>query len=373
MKYVKEFESCLFMLLLFEVFKRVFTRFIAGRVNCLFLFVHLLFICALISTRPAMLFSSDNAVLAIDDFHPVFYSKLEEAGIQYKYLPNFNLDENLTELRQSPIVAVRSKLSFNSELIEGLPALRCIARGGAGMDNIDEKAAEKHKITLLNAPEGNRDAVAEHAMGMLLSISNHVNQAADEVRNGIWNRESNRGWEIGGKTVGIIGYGNTGTAFAKRLCGFDCEVLAYDKYKQDWNDQFAVKVGLKELYSKSDIVSYHVPLTAETKYMISGSEIAKMKDGVVLLNTARGNLARNADLLLALRNGKIKALGLDVLEHENPEMMSVDERSEFDELVRNPRVLVTPHVAGWTTESYKKIASILADKIIDFTMKMKNI
>ncbi len=312
------------------------------------------------------------SVLVIDDFHPSFVKQLEDKGLQVNYRPEFNPQTELNLLNSAEIIAVRSKMNFTSAILSDLPNLKCIARGGAGMDNIDEAFALSKNIELLNAPEGNRDAVAEHCIGLLLNLSNKITQSFAEVKNGQWNREANRGWEIGGKTIGIIGFGNTGSSFAKKLSGFDARVVAYDKYKSI-ESPFAEEIDLEEMLKTADVISLHVPLTAETKGMINAELITKMKDGVVLLNTSRGGICKLADVQFGIIGGKIKSFGTDVLENENLSAWTEEERRLVEALVSSNQVLITPHVAGWTFESYQKIADVLAHKIIEYTTKLKNI
>lgn len=312
-----------------------------------------------------------KSLYIIDDFHPDFVTKLENAGIACNYQAEFQIKEAGSDFYQAEMVAVRSKLNFTAELMQRMPQLRCIARGGAGMDNIDEDYAKAHNITLLNAPEGNRDAVAEHAVGLLLGLSNGLYRAFDEVKNMQWNREANRGWEIGGKTVGIVGFGNTGTAFAQKLSGFGCKVLAYDKYKKVDSD-YARETDLETLLNQADILSFHVPLTKETKGFVNLKMIEQMKDEVVLLNTARGGILKLEDVHIGIIGGKIKSFGSDVLENENLPTWTPEEKQIFENLIASNQVLITPHVAGWTVESYQKIADVLSDKIIEYTMKAKN-
>jgi D-3-phosphoglycerate dehydrogenase len=338
---------------------------------CVFLFIKVLLFCFLLNARPAMN-SNPASVLVIDDFHPSFVNQLEASGLHVNYRPDFDPKTELNLLNSAEIIAVRSKMNFTSTILSDLPNLKCIARGGAGMDNIDEAFAKSKDIVLLNAPEGNRDAVAEHCIGLLLNISNKISQSYAEVKNGQWNREANRGWEIGGKTIGIVGFGNTGSSFAKKLSGFDANVVAYDKYHAV-ESPFAIEIELDEILKTADIISFHVPLTAETKGMINSELIGKMKDGVVLLNTSRGGICKLSDVQLGIIGGKIKSFGTDVLENENLNTWTEAERRLIDELIASNQVLITPHVAGWTFESYQKIADVLAHKIMEYTTKLKNI
>lgn len=315
---------------------------------------------------------SEAQVVIIDDFHPVFLQQLSHAGISYQYIPGILAGDVAEAAKHAQVVAVRSKIHFDKSLINALPNLKCIARGGAGMDNIDEAYALSKGIALLNAPEGNRDAVAEHTVGLLLGLSKKIVKSAEEVKHFKWEREENRGWEIGGKTIGLIGFGNTGSSVAVKLSGFGCKVIAYDKYKDEAESAFASFVSLEELLQHSDVLSLHVPLTAETHQMVDDGFISKMKNGAVLINTSRGKIVNTRAVLNGIKSGKIKSFATDVLENENLNAMSVSEKELFMGLTSNSQVIVTPHVGGWSNESYEKIATVLAKKILDFTIKIKN-
>lgn len=360
------------MLMLFFTITRVLTKFIEGRALCIFLFIKVLFICSFLSARPPMIFSKTAEVLVIDDFHPVFTESLTKAGLNVNYRPDFSPETEFGLLKNYSIIAVRSKMNFTSDIVSMLPELKCLARGGAGMDNIDEAFALSRDITLLNAPEGNRDAVAEHTLGLLLSMSKKINSSAAEVRQLQWNREANRGWEIGGKTIGIVGFGNAGSCFAKKLSGLNCKVIAYDKYSEV-KSVFASESTFDELLASSDVISFHVPLTAETGHMINSGLISKMKDGVVLINTARGGICKLEDVMNGISSGKIKSFATDVLENENPLNWNDSEKLLMSRMMASNQVIITPHVAGWSAESYLRIAEVLAAKILEYTTNVKNI
>ena len=246
--------------------------------------------------------------------------------------------------------------------------LKFIARVGAGLESIDTEYAEKLGIKLIAAPEGNRNAVGEHALGMLLSLFNNLNKADREVKNGLWNREHNRGIELDGKTVGIIGYGNMGKAFAKKLRGFDCEVLCFD-IKQNVDDENAKQVSLKELQQKTDVLSLHTPWTPLTDKMINTEFINSFSKSFWIINTARGKSVVTADLVSALKSGKILGAGLDVLEFEKGSFETLFDSdnlpNSLKELFALDNVILSPHIAGWTVESKEKLATVIAEKIID--------
>ncbi len=266
-------------------------------------------------------------------------------------------------------IVVRSRFPMDAEFLSKAILLEFIARSGAGMENIDISYCENQKIQLFNAPEGNRNAVAEHALGMLLSLFNQLNKADLEVRNGIWDREGNRGIEeLDGKTVGIIGYGNNGSAFAKKLSGFDAKVLAYDKYKSGFGNDQVEEVNLSDIQERADVVSLHIPETPSTKGMINKRFVDQMNNPFYLINLSRGNIVKSADLMNSLESGKIKGACLDVLEYEKASfenMFSTQNEMPLPlkYLLSSPKVILSPHVGGWTVQSYYKLSKVLLDKI----------
>lgn len=245
--------------------------------------------------------------------------------------------------------------------------LKFIARSGAGMENIDEGYCHKNSITLFNAPEGNRNAVAEHALGMLLALFNRVVIADREVRSGKWHREENRGVELEGKTVGIIGFGNNGSQFAKKLTGFDCEVIAYDKYKTGFSSDIAEEVSLDQIFERSDVVSFHIPQNEETIGMGGKAFFDKFKKPIYVINLARGKVIQTSALVEAMKNDQVVGACLDVLEYEKSSFESFFEQElpqDFQYLLKSDRVILSPHVGGWTHESYFKLSDVLANKIL---------
>lgn len=303
-------------------------------------------------------------IVIIDRVHQVLPDVLRENGYDCTYLPDCDASEVKDLISDATGLVVRSKVYVDKELVEG-SKLEFIARAGSGMDNIDEKEMSDRGIKLINAPEGNRDAVAEQTIGMMLNLATNISRGSNEVKKGTWNREANRGFEIGGKTVGIIGYGNCGSRVARKLRGFDVNILAYDKYKSGFGNDFVLEVDMDTIFSKADIVTFHIPLTPETRSMIDRDFVQKFDKPVMLLNLARGGIMKQADLLAALKSGKIVALGLDVLETEPPANAEKTEADIVNELLERNDVIITPHVGGWTTESYKKISEVLAKKIIN--------
>ncbi len=313
-------------------------------------------------------------VLISDRTHPVLEERLREAGIEVSVEPDHDYHSLVHAAQGYDGLVVRSKVIVDRAFIDAVPSLRCIGRVGAGMETIDVEYAESKGITCLNSPEGNRDAVGEHTVGLLLALLNNMARADAEVRRGEWCREANRGRELGDMTVGIIGFGNMGQAFAKRLSGFGCRVLFYDKYKEakDFKDimlPFVTRVSLEELQERADVVSFHVPLTSETHHYLDAAFIDKMAHPFYLINTSRGAVVDTEALANALDCGRILGAALDVLEYEN---MQSDTLAEVPECVhrlqQSPHTLLTPHVAGWTIESKYKLSAVLAEKIINTLM-----
>lgn len=306
-------------------------------------------------------------ILIIDNTHPILNEKLIEAGFEIYQIDYLSREELLDIIGDYNALVVRSKVEIDREVIDRASKLICIARVGAGLDAIDLEYAREKNIKILNSPEGNRDAVAEHALGMLLALFNNLIIADSQVRNSLWLREQNRGLEIKGKTIGIIGYGNMGQAFAKRLQGFDARVIAYDKYKVDYGNEYAKQVELEDIFKESDILSLHIPLTQETNYMVDNNFLSKFSKPIYLINTARGKVVKTKDLLLALREKRVLGACLDVLEFEafSSELSKSDNNpEELKELFLLQNVVLSPHVAGWSVESHYKLAYFLSEKII---------
>lgn len=302
-------------------------------------------------------------VLIIDDMHESITSLLTGIGLESDYKPDISKEELLSIIGNYEGILVRSKVFFGKDIIEKAAKLRFIGRAGAGLDNLDVEELSRRNIKLLNAPEGNRDAVGEQAIGMLLCLMNNVLRADREVRQQTWDREGNRGYELMGKTVGIIGYGYMGKAFARRLASFGCRVLAYDKYKKEYGDEFAKAATMEELQKEADILSLHIPLTSETKFMVSEEYLNAFKKPFWFINTARGEIVKIVEIAKAIQSGKIRGAALDVLENEKIKNLTPEQQEAFDYLKTSDKVLLTPHVAGWTFESYRKINETLVDKI----------
>jgi D-3-phosphoglycerate dehydrogenase len=300
-------------------------------------------------------------ILIVDDLHPVFKEQAALLGFEVDDRPLITREETMAVIKDYAGIAVRTKFRIDQELFDAAPNLKFVARAGAGLDNIDEAIAKERNIQLFNAPEGNMDAVGEHAIGLLLSLMNNFRNADQQIRSGKWDREGNRGYELKGKTVGIIGYGFMGKSFAKKLKGFDVNVIAYDKYKTGFSDEFAKEVSMEEIVRQSDVLSLHVPLTKETRQMVDEEYLFHFRKPIFFINTARGEVVNTKAVLNALKQGKIRGAGLDVLEAEKFPLMSNQEW--FAELAASDKVILTPHVGGWTFDSYRKISEVLVEKL----------
>lgn len=304
-------------------------------------------------------------ILHIDSNHPILWDRLEALGFTNEADYNSSKLDVESKIFDYDGIVIRSRFKIDKKFIDSAKNLKFIARVGAGLESIDCDYALEKGIALIAAPEGNRTAVGEQALGMLLSLFNKLTVANNEVKQGKWNRESNRGIELEGKTVGIIGYGNMGNAFAKRLQGFDVEVLCYD-IKPNLGNTYAKQVSLEELQDKADVISLHTPWTELTDKMVDTTFINKFKKPFWLINTARGRSVVTADLVEALQNKKILGAGLDVLEYEKLsfESLFTEEMPEpLAFLISSDNVILTPHIAGWTHESKKKLADVIVDKI----------
>lgn len=303
-------------------------------------------------------------VLLLDKNHPLITEQLSGKNFILEEDFTSSYDEVCRKIENYDGVIIRSRIPLDRNFLQKAKNLKFIARVGAGMENIDIPVADKLGIKLINSPEGNRDSVAEHVVGMLLILMNRLFIASQEVKNGIWLREENRGDELLGKTVGLIGYGNMGKATAKRLSGFGCKVIFYD-ILPDLSDEFAVQVSLEELKEKAEVLSLHIPLTDETHYLINDNFISEMKNDFYLINTARGKNVETKSLVGALKSGKVKGACLDVLEYEKSSFENLEtENEDLKYLLESEKAIVTPHIAGWTVQSKEKLAQVIVDKII---------
>lgn len=308
-------------------------------------------------------------VLFVDTVHPVLKERLIELGYECHDFQSKDLQEFLAVVPNYFGLVIRSKFTINKEVVDKATQLKFIARSGAGMENIDLNYCAEKGIACINSPEGNKAAVAEHALGMLLMLLNRLKITDSEVRSGLWQREENRGYEIEGKTFGVIGYGNMGSAFVQRLQGFGCKVLVYDKYKKNYAQPwFKACDSIDELYAEVDFISIHTNYTPETHYMANEAFFNAFKKPIYFINTARGKNLKTSALVEALKAGKVKGACLDVLEFEPSSFEQVDALNsnipqELQYLLKSNQVVLSPHVAGWTHESYYKLSSFLADKI----------
>jgi D-3-phosphoglycerate dehydrogenase len=309
-------------------------------------------------------------ILFIDSVHPFLKEALIADGHECIEGYKLSRDEIRNQINNYHGVVIRSRILLDEDILSKSNLL-FIARAGAGMESIDIIYARSKNIICLNSPEGNRDAVGEHAIAMFLSLINNLKRSDEQVRKGIWSREENRGYEIKGKTVGIIGFGNMGSTFAQKFRGFDCKILAYDKYKSGFGDKYVKEVLIDELFDSTDILSLHVPLTEETEYLIDNTFINKFKKNIYLINTARGKCVNTDDLVANLKNGKIKGACLDVIEYEDSSFEKIS-KADFTNhpswkyLVNSDKVIFTPHIAGWSFESNERIARVLYEKIKQF-------
>lgn len=303
-------------------------------------------------------------ILLLDKNHPLITEQLLAKNFVLEEDFTSSYDEVCHKIENYDGIIIRSRIPLDKNFLEKGTNLKFIARVGAGMENIDIPAAEQLGIQLINSPEGNRDSVAEHVVGMLLILMNRLFIASQEVKNGIWLREENRGDELLGKTVGLIGYGNMGKATARRFSGFGCKVIFHD-ILPGLSDEFASQVSLEELKASADIVSLHIPLTSETHYLVDEKFISEMKKDFYFVNTARGKNVETKYLVQALKGGKIKGVCLDVLEYEKSSFENLEtENEDLQYLLDSEKAIVTPHIAGWTHQSKEKLAQVIVDKIV---------
>lgn len=306
-----------------------------------------------------------QAVLITDYVHQILPETLKQKGFQVQYDTCMDNDKLYHVIDQYTGIVINSKILMDQKMLDKAVNLKWIARLGSGMEIIDLKICHEREIFVCNAPEGNSHAVAEHELGMLLALSNHLIRADGQVREFNWQREQNRGSELRGKTLGIIGLGHTGCAFAEKCIGLGMEIIGYDKYRVDYpaSMNHVERVSLKELKDRSEIISFHIPLTPETHFMVDRAFIASCRDNVIISNTSRGNIIRTIDLVEALYSGKVKGSCLDVFENEKPESYNDEEKEMYHKLYQLEQVVLSPHVAGWTHESLELIALTILKKI----------
>lgn len=295
--------------------------------------------------------------------HPILQETLEKKGYQVLYAPVISYADLTEKISEVTGLVVTTRIPIDRKLLEKAENLKWIGRLGSGMELIDVIYAAEKKIVCVSSPEGNRDAVAEQALGMLLNLMHNISRSAAEVIKGEWLREQNRGIELNGKTVGVVGYGNTGEAFSKLLTAFGVTVLAYDKYRFGFGSVHVKEASLEQLCKYADVISFHVPLTSITKYMADTDFFNALRNKPFILNTSRGGIINTVALILALKENKIAGAALDVLENENLNTYTTEEKEQFLLLVQHPQVIITPHIAGYTHEAFYKMSRVLLEKL----------
>ncbi len=312
-------------------------------------------------------------ILFVDENHPILHETLINLGYHCSLFWDKPIDELINILPQYHGIVIRSKFTLTKDILQNATQLQCIGRVGAGLENIDVAFATQNNIVCINAPDGNKTAVAEHTLGMLLMLLNKLHIASNEVKNGIWKRAENRGTELASKTVAIIGYGNMGNSFAQVLSGMGCKILVYDKYKNGFNTPKITESFLQQIFEEADIVSLHVPYNEETKWYINNQFISSFKKSIYVINTARGKCLNTINLVEHLKNNKIIGACLDVLETESVSFETMSYNSELSEAInylkKCERVILTPHIAGWTHESNYKMSEIIAHKMHEVLSK----
>lgn len=305
-----------------------------------------------------------SQLLIIDRFEKEFVEaaiRMDFAGVAYR--PDITRDDLLAAKHQAQVLVLKSKTVIDAPLLAALPKLKLIVRAGAGLEHVDLDACARRGIRLEATPGANAQAVGEHALGMLLSILNNLNRADRELRQVIWRREENRGRELQGRTVGLIGYGHTGRAFARVLYGFECTVLAYDKYRTAYSDTYAREASIDEIQARADVLSLHVPLTAETQHLVNADFLARFRQPIILMNLARGPVLDTAALVAGLEAGRVVGACLDVYENERWDTLTQAQADALNALIVRDDVLLTPHIGGWTVESAQRINRAVLDHL----------
>jgi D-3-phosphoglycerate dehydrogenase len=308
--------------------------------------------------------------LIADIMHESLFPMLDNLGLEWKYAPDITRDALRSELSETDFLIIRSKTRVDADLLGSGQRLKAVARAGAGIDNLDTDVLEQRNILVINAPEGNENAVGEHCLGMLLALMNNFIRADRQVRQGTWDREGNRGYELAGMTVGLIGYGHMGMSFARKLSGMSCNVLAYDKYKVNYSDKFCIPSGMDRICAEADVLSLHIPLTDETRLMVDDDFFNRFEKPIYFINAARGEIVRLSAVLKALKAGKLRGAALDVLENEKFGTLNETQQNTLKSLGERDDVLFTPHIGGWTFESYVRINEVLTSKLANIIRQL---
>ncbi len=312
---------------------------------------------------------SIKKILVLDPPHPLLIDRLNNLGFELEMDYDSPVEVLQEKIQDYYGLVIRSRIKLQAPLLSKASQLRFIARYGVGLEHIDLDFAAKHKIPVFNSPEGSKDAVGEHTLGMLLMLMNHLGRADREIRAGHWRREPNRGLEIKGKTVGILGYGNMGQSFAQRLAGFEARVIAYDKYREDYGDDYAIAVSLDQLFAESDVLSIHIPYMPSNHYFIDFSFLSSFHKNIYLVNTARGLVLKTQDLVRAMESGQVIGAAIDVIEYEETSFVNLDLADlpqPFQYLRQSERTVLAPHIGGWSMEAKVGHARVLAEKIEAF-------
>ena len=307
-------------------------------------------------------------ILITAKVHPYLIETFQKQGNNVIYEPEISYGELLLLVKEAKGLVVTTRLKIDKAVIDAASSLQWIGRLGSGMELIDTAYAATKNVTCISSPEGNRNAVGEHALGMLLNLANKIAKSSGEIKEGKWVRDENRGIEISGKTIGIIGYGNTGEAFAKVLSGFDVTMLGYDINKTGFGGKFIREADLEQICRYADVISFHVPLSDDTKHMANEVFFDKLENKPFIINTSRGNVVKTTALINALQNGKIKGAALDVLENEKLETLSEIEKLQLDFLLNQDNVLITPHIAGYSNEAFLKMSEVILTKLLQLKL-----